>query len=164
MQINIHADNMMRNFYQTGTLGQGAERTGLEGMEAALALMTRTNDSADIAAFDNKPGDRDQTPYIIDLSPDAAQALVPPGFGPVTSCRAEYKGEARDPESMTAEIDGPESRKIVHVALENDTVTIFEARSQGQKGLITAGKFTQDPEKGLTGYMEMLEIPWHMAR
>jgi hypothetical protein len=164
MQINMHVDTMMRNFYQTGSLGQGAERTDLEGMDAMMVVMTRANDCNDIAVLDNTAGDNDKNSGIIDLRPEDAQKLVPSGFGPITSCRAEFKGPAGDLEGITAEIDGPESRKIVHMAIEGDDITIFEARSQGDKGLLTAGKIGKDKSGMPQGYMEMLEIPWHMAR
>jgi len=64
---------------------------------------------------------------------------------------------------MTVSIEGPDSRKIINVSSSDNEVTLFEARSTGDKGLIIAGKFTVD---GLNtkGYMESIEIPWHMAR
>ncbi|MGV8125565.1 MAG: hypothetical protein AB2L14_37960 [Candidatus Xenobiia bacterium LiM19] len=163
MQINIHAQDMMKSFYETGTLGQGAQRKEFEGAEDTMIfVMPRVNDCAEIAAFDNTAGDNDKTDGVIDLRPEDAVKLVVPGFGDITSCKAEFKGTTEDMNEMTLEINGTESRLIKHMALSGDNMFIFEARSKGDKGLITASKLSGDVEA--KGYVEMLEIPWHMAR
>jgi hypothetical protein len=165
MKLNAYARCIMENFEKTGTLGKDARREELEGVDAFRVLNARTYDCLEIAALDNRSADCDATPGVIELACEEALKHVPDDFGPVTSFCAEFEGPTEDPGELTASIMGPDSRRIVHFSVSGDTLCFFEARANVDEGLVTAGMFTMDTaEKSVRGYLEELQVPWHLAR
>jgi len=165
MKINIQAQSYLENFKKTGTLGEGAERKQIEGMDAMLAVMTKSNTFADIVQLDNSAGDTNSAVGYINLLPEAARESVPSGFGEVTSYEAEFKGSADDPDELLVAYDGPESHHVFYGAVPSpdEPIIFFEAMAKGDKGLIAAMKCSNS-DGVVNGYAEMLEIPWHLAR
>ncbi len=164
MMLTTYARCILDRFKTTGTLGKDARREELEGVEALRALDMKVEDCLEIAALDNRSADSDATPGVIELECEEAVTHVPDDFGPVTSFCAEFEGPAEDPEELTASVMGPDSRRIVHFSVSRDTLCFFEARANIDEGLVTAGMLAVDTaEKRVSGYVESIQVPWHLA-
>jgi hypothetical protein len=161
MHINIHAQTMINRFAETGSLGIGVTRSEYENADAIGMVERFSRDCKEITLLDNTEGDRNSTSGIIELTPEAAGTLGG-GFPGYTSCIAEFKGSAQDPEEMLAAIGG-ESKRIMRFAVSGNEVTLFDAIADHTRGHVTAGRFTIGKDK-VKGYLEELNIPWQIAK
>ncbi len=167
VKLPTFVEERLSRFRSSGTLGEGVERTQVDGKMAAAAMMLKLRDIADITSLDQRQGDRDTAPGRLDVAPEVASTIAPNGFGEVSRLVGSFQGAPADPDTATIHIQGRDSSKIYHMesapAAGGGQVTIFECQSKGDIGLIQASRFNVTGFGQVNGYVEQLTVPWHLA-
>ncbi|MCE7873613.1 hypothetical protein DYH09_25015 [bacterium CPR1] len=169
VNLPTSVEERLSRFRSQGTLGEGAERTQVDGKEAAIAMMIKLRDIADVTALDQGKGDRDTAPGRLDVAPDVASTVAPMGFGAVSRLVGSFQGEAADPDSATLHFEGQDRSKYYHMESTPNgqgggQVTFYECLSKGDSGLIQASRFDVSGPGEIHGYAEQLMVPWHLAK
>ncbi|MEW6283359.1 MAG: hypothetical protein AB1758_32420 [Candidatus Eremiobacterota bacterium] len=169
VSIPTSVEERISRFRSQGTLGEGAESTKLEGQEAAIAMMIKLRDISDVTSLDQQNGDRDNAPGRLDVAPEVARTVAPMGFGAVSRLVGSFQGEAADPDSATLHFEGQDRSKFYHMESTPNgqgggQVTIYEALSKGDTGLIQASRFDVTGPGEIHGYAEQLMVPWHLSK